>query len=103
MSDYDTLVASVTDIAGQIQDLNRQSVSQYTPIVNNIILTNNRNVSHIEHTLDSLLDFCGYVPALQLYRQLCRYYWDIDPEATTFYVNSYREMWDSETEEETGA
>lgn len=102
MRDYDTLVVSVTDIASQIQELNRQAVRQYTPIINNIILTNNRGVPQIEHTLDCLLDFCGYGPALQLYRQLCRYYWDIDPEATTFYVNSYRDLWDSDTEEEIG-
>ena len=102
MSDYGILLASVTDIAGQIQELNCQAVQQYTPLVSNIILTNNHDVSHIEHTLGSLLDFCGYVPALQLYRQLCRYYWDIDPEATAFYVNSYRDLWDSDTEEEIG-
>lgn len=102
MRDYDTVVVSVTDIASQIQELNRQAVRQYTPIINNIILTNNRDVPQIEHTLDCLLDFCGYGPALQLYRQLCRYYWDIDPEATAFYVNSYRDLWDSDTEEEIG-
>lgn len=100
MRDYDQLLESVTAIAIQIQELNRQAVHQYTPIVNSIIQTKSRKILYIEHTLDGLLDFCGYDPALQLYRQLCRYYWDIDPEATVHYINAYRELWDSETEEE---
>jgi hypothetical protein len=100
MSDCDLLLECVTDIAIQIQKLNKQAVYQYTPIVNGIIQTKNCDIPHIEHTLDGLLDFCGYDPALQLYRQLCRYYWDIDPEATASYIIAYREMWDSETEKE---
>ncbi len=42
-----------------------------------------------------LLDFCGHEPVLQLYKKLCRHYWDIDPAATADYVNAYREYWDS--------
>jgi len=44
----------------------------------------------------ALLDFCGHAPTLQLYRRLCRHYFDIDPVATVSYINAYREMWDSE-------
>jgi len=31
---------------------------------------------------------------LAIYKKLCRSYFDIDQEATVFYVNAYREMWD---------
>lgn len=55
-----------------------------------------RDTRHIEHTLDGLLGFCGYDPALLLYKKLCRHYWDIDPAATASYINAYRNMWDSE-------
>jgi hypothetical protein len=34
-----------------------------------------------------------------LYKKLCRYYYNIDPQATVEYVNAYRDMWDSEIEE----
>jgi len=47
-------------------------------------------------TLDRLLDFCFFEPMVQLFRRLCRYYYDIDPNATASYVYTYREMWDSE-------
>lgn len=66
------------------------------PSVNDIIRTKCRDVGHIEKTLDGLLGFCGHKPALTLYRRLCRYYFPLNPEATGFYVNSYREYFGSE-------
>lgn len=50
-------------------------------------------------TLNGLLDFCGHEPVPVLYKRLCHHYWDIDPGATAVYVNSYREMWDSDEKE----
>ena len=41
-----------------------------------------------------MLDFCFDDAVLVLYKKLCRYYYDIDPEATVSYVNAYRDMWD---------
>jgi hypothetical protein len=84
-------------IAIQLQDLNKQAVQQYSPVVADIIHSRSRDVNYIEHTLDGLLDFCGYDPALQLYRRLCRHYYDINPYATAEYVNIYRKMWDEES------
>lgn len=55
-----------------------------------------RDARHIEGTLDGLLDFCSYEPALRLYKKLCRYYFHINPNATVKYVDAYRELWDSE-------
>jgi hypothetical protein len=46
--------------------------------------------------LDLLLDFYGYESVLIMYKQLCRYYWDIDPVAAAYYVNAYREYWDND-------
>jgi hypothetical protein len=88
---------SIRVFGEKIMDLNRQAVREYSPVVESIILTGSRNVHHIEQTLDGLLDFCCFDPALQLYRRLCRHYLDIDPMATAFYVNSYREMWNEES------
>ena len=97
MSDK-SLFKSVSKLVESISALNRQAVREYTPLVEDIIRTRSRDVRYIEHTLDGLLDFCGYDPALQLYRRLCRHYYDIDPAAAVGYVNAYRDMWDSEPE-----
>jgi hypothetical protein len=45
-----------------------------------------------------LLDFCFSGPALQLYRRLCRHYFASDPASTAFYIDVYRDMWDSNDE-----
>ena len=99
MNGYPDLLESVSKLAEALQDLNKQAVRQYAPVVQAILLSDIRDTLHIERTLDGLLDFCGHEPALLLYRRLCRYYFDIDPAATVFYINAYRELWDSEEED----
>ena len=89
---------TIRGLAEQIQALNQQAVIQYTPVVGTIIRSGDSDIRHIERTLDGLLDFCGYDPALLLYRRLCRHYFDIAPTATVNYIEAYREMWDSEGE-----
>jgi len=95
MSDYDAMQA-IRTLAGSMRDLQRQAAQQYLPVVDDILRTRSRDTQHIEHTLDGLLDFCGHEPVLQLYKKLCRHYWDIDPAATAYYINAYREYWDSD-------
>ena len=98
MSDDDAMQA-ISTLAGSMRELHQQAAQQYKPVVDDILLTRSRDIRHIEHTLDCLLDFCGHEPVLQLYKRLCRHYWDIDPAATAYYVNAYREYWDSDEPE----
>jgi hypothetical protein len=79
-------------------DLARRAVEEYAPAVDSIIHSRSRDVWHIEHTLDGLLDFCFDDEALVLYKKLCRHYFDTDAAATASYINDYRELWDSEPE-----
>jgi len=82
--------------AESLRDLRRQAAQQFQPVVDDILRTRSRDTEHIEHTLERLLDFCGDEAVLQMYRKLCRHYWDIDPAATAYYVKAYREYWDSD-------
>ena len=95
MSD-DELFQSIRGIAQTLQSLNQRAVLEYTPVVQTLVRSRSSDAHHIEQTLDELLGFCGYEPALALFKELCRHYWAIDPAATAFYVDTYREMWDSE-------
>jgi hypothetical protein len=95
MSDTDGMQA-IRQLAGSMRELQRQAAQQYQPVVDDILRTRSRDVEHIEHTLDRLLDFCGDEAVLQMYKNLCRHYWDIDPAATAYYVHAYREYWDSD-------
>ena len=92
----DDAMQTIRTLAGSMRDLQRQAALEYQPVVDDILRTGSRDTQHIEHTLDGLLDFCGHEPVLQLYKKLCRHYWDIDPVATAYYINAYREYWDSD-------
>jgi hypothetical protein len=85
----------ILDLVRSMRDIERRAATQYRPVVDDILRTGSRDVQHIEHTLDGLLDFCGHAPVVLLYRQLCRHYWQIDKAATALHVNAYRERWDS--------
>ena len=79
-----------------VRDLQQRAAQQYQPVVDDILRTGSRDARHIERTLDGLLDFCGHEPVLAMNKQLCRHYWAIDPAATAYYINAYREWWDSD-------
>ena len=93
---YDETLASLLGLAESLRGIQALGVAQYTPVVEQIIATRSRDVRHIEHTLDYLLDVACHPAGLELYRRLCRHYWDLDPASTAVYVNAYRELWDSE-------
>ena len=95
-----SFVKSIGELAQATQSLARRAEQEYAPIVEAILCDGCRDIRHIEQTLDGLLDFCFDPKVLLLYKKLCRYYYDIDPEATTSYVHAYREMWDSKSKEE---
>ena len=42
----------------------------------------------------------GIPEGLALFKALCRYYYPINPAATSSYVHAYRDLWDSEKSEE---
>ena len=98
MGDYDNMFESICDIASSIHAINQRAVREYAPIVEAILRSPIPDTRHIERTLDGLLDFCGYEPALRLYKKLCRHYYYINPTATVEYVEAYRDLWDSDQE-----
>lgn len=95
----ENVIQAIRTLAGSMQNLQRQAAQQYKPVVDDILRTRSRDTQHIEHTLDGLFDFCGNESVLHLFKQLCRYYWDINPAATADYIKAYREYWDSDAKE----
>ncbi|MBI2266441.1 MAG: hypothetical protein HYU64_14955 [Armatimonadetes bacterium] len=92
----DDLVKRIGELAKETQELAREAVQQYSAEVEAILKEQGRDSMRIERCLDGMLDFCFDHGMLVLYKRLCRYYLDIDPEATVSYVNAYREMWDEQ-------
>ena len=90
----DSTSNAIIDLARDVRKLQHRAVQEFRPVVDAILRAGSRDTAHIERTLDGLLDFCGHEPMVLMYRELCRHYWQIDPAATAFYINAYRERWD---------
>ena len=101
---YQDLLQNLTTALAPLQALHQQAVVAQAPTVREILRSGSRDSRLIEHTLDHLLDHACIPQGLALFKSLCRYYWEINPQATASHINAYREMWDSddtnETEEE---
>ena len=100
MKPVDTSHRALINLARELCDLQARAVQQYQPVVDDILRSGSRDVGHIEHTLDGLLDFCDHEPVLEMYKALCRHYWLIDPAAAAEYVHAYRKLWDSDEQGE---
>jgi hypothetical protein len=90
------MVQTIKKIADAQQQLARQAEQQYSFEVEAILRDQCRDPQRIECLLDGMLDFCFDDEMLCLFKDLCRYYFKIDPDATASYVYAYREMWDDE-------
>jgi hypothetical protein len=98
--EYETTLNELKKLAQSLVSLNEQAYHVYLPLVDAIIQSKSKDENEIGHLLDRILDIACSEKGLLLYKKLCRYYWDINPNATALYINSYREMWDEESLDE---
>ena len=83
-------------MAKELQTIYSQAEVYYTSAVNEIISRQSKDTEEIEHLLNYMLDFADNEKILALFRKLCRYYFDINPQATAEYIQSYKEMCDAD-------
>ena len=98
---YRALLDDLSAAIAPLQTLHQQAVESLAPSVRKIIESRSRDARLIEQTLDHLLDHACIPQGLALFKSLCRYYWELNPQATASYINAYREMWDSDEKNET--
>jgi hypothetical protein len=99
---YRDLLDDLSAVIAPLQARHQQAVAANAPTVREILRNGSRDTRLIEQTLDHLLDHACIPQGLALFKSLCRYYWDLNPQATASYINTYREMWDSDDQNETG-
>ena len=95
---YQGLLRDLKAAVGPLQTLHEEAVAAISPIVGDILQNRSRDTRLIEHTLDHLLDHACIPQGLACFRSLCRYYWQINSEATASYVYAHREMWGAEAD-----
>ena len=87
------------DMCKNIIDLNKQRYVIIKDEIEDIIRHNISDNMKIERKLDEMLDILLFYEtndSLLTFRKLCKYYFDINPQATIDYINYYREQKDSE-------
>lgn len=94
--EYMALLDSVSEIAKSLMALGEMAAKAYEPIVNDLINSRCKDSMEIQRTMDYLLDFCGNPAVLELFKKLCRYYYPLDPAATSEYIGFYLEQWEPE-------
>lgn len=92
---YQGLLRDLTAAIAPLQTLHQEAVADISPAVRDILQNRSRDTRLIEHTLDHLLDHACIPQGLASFKSLCRYYWQINPQATANYIFAYREMWGS--------
>jgi len=90
----DNLIKSFEQVNQLQQEAVKNTLLVCEPEINDILRLNLKGAKRIECILDMLLDVAFNAQVLKLFKQLCRHYYFIDPQATVFYIQSYREMWD---------
>ena len=92
----------IRELGNTIVALQREAVKQtlqyWKPEADRIINTKSKDINAIEHTLDALCEVAFDDEVLIVFKNLCRYYYGIDPQATAEQIQFYREMWDNNEE-----
>ena len=92
----------INKLGKNIIALQKEAVNQtllfWKPKAEQIISTKSRDINEIEHTLDALCEVAFDDEVLALFKRLCRYYYEIDQQATIQQIQFYREMWDNDDE-----
>ncbi len=94
--EYEDFFKSIKELVKHLADLQAEDAVTYDPIVSGIIDSRCKDPMEIQRTLDGLLDSCGNPVVLRLFKKLCRYYYCLDPAATSTYVGFYLEQWEPE-------
>ena len=90
MEKEDQLFNAIAELIKSRNQLAKQALSGFRY---EIIRTKNHD--KIEHLFDRMLDYCFDDEVLVEYKRILRYYYPINPESVVFYVEQYREMYDS--------
>lgn len=96
------MTETMSNIAGQVTAIFSRAIDEARLEVDAIIQGRVRDTLRIEHLLDHMLGFCCDLEMLVEFKRLCRYFYDLDPQATVSYVHAYREMWDTPEDEDEG-
>jgi len=83
------------DMCNMIIEIHKEKYILLKDEIENIINNKIKGERYIERMFDEMLEILSFYETeetLQLYKKLCRYYYEINPEATVDYIKIYKEM-----------
>ena len=83
----------IQEIANAIQETNDFAYTTYKPMVEDII-ARNASKSEVEQLLDYMVGLTGDDRMLQLFKKVCRRYYEQYPEMITSEILFYKEMYE---------
>lgn len=92
-------IEELYDICKEIVKIQKQQYEIVKQEIEGIISNRIKNEMYIERKLDEMLDILSFYEndeTLITFRRLCRYYFDINPQATADYIRIYKEQNDPE-------
>ena len=92
----DELAMKLEPLIQQLNVLNDQAVAAYAPLVDDIC-SRKATEKEVDWLLTWMLDFAGNERMLELYKRVCRAYWQTYPETIVFYIMEYRRWYDPES------
>ena len=92
----DELAKKLEPLIQQLNGLNDQAVAAYAPLVEDIC-SRKATEKDVGWLLTWMLDFAGNERMLELYKRVCRAYWQIYPETIAYYIMEYRVFYDPES------
>ena len=92
----DDLVEHLKPLAEQMKHIHDMAVVAYTPLVDDLC-SRKATENEVGWMLDWLLMYAGDDRMLQLYKKVCRTFWQIYPDSIAFYIMEYRKEYDPES------
>lgn len=89
----------IYDMCRELVELQKQQYEIVKREIEAIIRNRIKSEMYIERKLDEMLDILSFYEndeTLLTFRRLCRYYFDINPQATVDYIRIYKEQNDPE-------
>lgn len=91
----DNAFDTIKEMALHLKKINEAAYNHYKPITSDLC-SRIASLVEVEYTLDRMLDFCSDESVLELFKAICRHYFNIYPEMIAYQINSYREIWELE-------
>ena len=94
MSEADKNFNNAADIADKIQRIHNSAYRLSREAVDSMIQSSRPSERQIKHVLVQLLDFCGDIRFLELFKTLCRYAYCRYPHLVADYITFYHSQYE---------